>query len=112
MTLEELNKKRDELAEQELGDHCYPYMRGWDKAVETLWPEIEKATEIRKAASEYPKMVDSLLLQRDKIEEQNKKLIEALKEIKAEKKDTCSVCNAAYFIPEIAEDALKEMGIE
>ena len=54
MTLEELNKKRDELAEQELGDHCYPYMRGWDKAVETLWPEIEKATEIRKAASEYP----------------------------------------------------------
>ena len=47
-----------------------------------------------------------------KLEAQNKKLVEALKEIKAEKKDTCSVCNAAYFIPEIAEDALKEMGIE
>ena len=85
MTKEELDKKRDEYVEKHFWHEVNDIIAGWDKAVETLWPEVQELDHALELSAATLKTSMEIVSQQM---EQNKKLVEALKEIKAEKKDT------------------------
>lgn len=99
MTLEELNKKRDELAKHEDSDGYFGFKSGWDDAVDTLIPKLHELECLYNILAE-----------------KNEKLIEGLKHYSNVHDEYCGLTSENHrcdcFVPNLAIKTLKEMGIE
>ena len=77
MKIEELNKKRNALTH---GMFYEPeYRSGWDAAIETLLPEIDRLEIFESEFRRKCEQCNGLYKRTFELESQNKKLVEALK---------------------------------
>lgn len=112
MTLEELNKKRDELYHSLIYFTTNDFNFGWDEAVETLMPEIKRLEKALDAWQDRSAINGKIAFE---LEEQNKKLVEALKEVCKPEPDGHGDWVADEFTQQEVLDGrklLKDLGVE
>ena len=86
MIIEELNKKREQFLKDNPIYDTVILTRGYDNAVDTLWPEIESLEKqkalLNEAAYINGKRGNEYALACERLEKQNEKLLDVLKEAK------------------------------